>query len=99
MDKRPCPQSGALRRGDEHKHVHHNIDCRKRVETEMGRDDLLSKKLSDIEEKKEGYLARRVEASDKERVDARAVDSGSTAVTGGEPEVSDILSSTSESRL
>ena len=32
------------------------------------------------------YLARQVEAPDKERVDAGAVNSGPTAVTGGEPE-------------
>ena len=79
------PKCEALRRGDEHKTVHHNKECRKRIETEMGRDDLLSKKLSDIEERKRGYLARRVEASDRERVNAEPVSSGSTAVTGSEP--------------
>lgn len=52
----------------------------------MSGDDLLSKKLSEIEERKIGYLARRVEASDKEKADAGPVDSGATAVTGGEPE-------------
>ena len=88
-----CPNCEALRRGDDHKSVHHNTNCRKRIETEMSRDDLLSKKLSDVEEKMKGCLARRVEASDKERVDAtsnpsraKPVDSGTTAVTGGEPE-------------
>ena len=46
-----CPKCEAMRRGHEHKTVHHKRDCRKRIETEMNRDDLLSKKLSDIEEK------------------------------------------------
>ena len=46
-----CPKCEALRRGDEHKTVHHNGDCWKRIETEMSGDDLLSKKLSDIEER------------------------------------------------
>ena len=58
------------RRGDQHNTVHHSGECRKRLETEMGRDESMSKKLSEIEEKKQGYLARRVEASDKGRVDA-----------------------------
>ena len=65
-----CLKCEALRRGDDHKSVHHNTICRKRIESEMSRDDLLSKKLSDVGEKKKGNLARRVEASDKERVDA-----------------------------
>ena len=59
----------------------------------MSRDDLLSKKLSDVEEKKKGYLARRVEASDRERVDAthnpsrdEPVDSGASAVPGDDLE-------------
>ena len=42
------PKCEALRRGDEHNSVHHKSDCRKRIETEMSRHDLLSKKLSDI---------------------------------------------------
>ena len=49
-----CPKCEALRRGDEHKSVHHNTTCRKRIETEMSKDDHLSKKLSDVEEKKKG---------------------------------------------
>ena len=59
----------------------------------MSGDELLSKKLSEIEERKKGYLARRVEASDKERVDAMREpgqaepgEPGSTAVTGVESE-------------
>ena len=88
-----CPKCEALRRGDEHKSVHHNTVCRKRIDSDMSRDDLLSKKLSDVEEKKKGYLARRVEASDRERVDAtstpsrgKPVDSGASAVPGDESE-------------
>lgn len=65
----------------------------------MSKDDLLSKRLVDIEEKQKGYLARRVEASEKERVDviskplrAEPVVLGSTTITGGEPETTvDIL--------
>ena len=33
-----------------------------------------------------GYIARQVEASDRERVNAESVDPGPTADTGGEPE-------------
>ena len=60
---------------------------------EMNQDESYSKNLSEVEERKKGYLARRVEASDKERVDATSnpsrpepVGSGETAVTGVEPE-------------
>ena len=56
-----CPKCEALRRGDEHRTVHHNRECRRRVEMEMNKDDLLSGKLSEAEERKKGYLARRVE--------------------------------------
>ena len=51
----------------------------------MGRDDSMSKKLSEIEEKKKGYLARRVEASDRERVDAKSSVSDPTTPESGEP--------------
>ena len=47
-----CPKCEALRRRDSHNTVHHSGECRKRIETEMSGDDLLSKKLSDIEERK-----------------------------------------------
>ena len=46
-----CPKCEALRRGDEHKTVGHNTDCRKRMESEMAKDSVLSQKLSDIVEK------------------------------------------------
>ena len=39
----------------------------------MSKDDRLSKTLSEIEERQTGYLARRVEASDKERVEVTSV--------------------------
>ena len=81
-----------MRRGDEHGTVHHNTACRKRLETEMNKDETYSKKLSEVEERKKGYLARRVEASDKERIEAtrnpsraEPVEPGATAVTGVEP--------------
>ena len=69
---------------------------------------MFSKKLSDIEERKRGYIARRVEASDKERVDAEPVDSGPATATGAglestedtlTPGVSDVQPSTVESRM
>ena len=49
-----CPKCEALRRGESHQTVHHSGECRKRLETEMSRDDLMSKKLSEIEERKNG---------------------------------------------
>ena len=45
-----CPKCEALRRGDKHDTVHHSGECRKRLEIEMGRDDSMPKKLSEIEE-------------------------------------------------
>ena len=51
----------------------------------MGRDDSMSKKLSEIEEKKQGYLARRVEAFDRGRTDAKTVVSDAATREGGEP--------------
>ena len=62
-----CPKCEALRRGDEHKTVHHSRECRKRLETEMTKDDTLSKKLAAVEERKKHYIARQVESSDRDR--------------------------------
>ena len=45
----------------------------------------MSKKVSEIEEKKKGYLARRVEAFDRERVDAKPSVSDPTATESVEP--------------
>jgi hypothetical protein len=71
-----CPKCEALRRGDDHKTVGHNTDCRKRMESEMAKDSVLSQKMSDIAEKKQGFMARQVEASDRERVEAESASSG-----------------------
>ena len=52
----------------------------------MSGDDLFSKKLSEVEDKKRGYISRRVEESDRERVNAEPVIPGSESSPGGEPE-------------
>ena len=70
-----------MRQGGEHDTVHHSTACRSRIETEMSKDEVLSKNLADIEKRKRGFLARRVEASDKERVDAEKTASGSVNLT------------------
>ncbi len=67
--------------GDEHDTVHHSTACRSRIEAEMSKDEVFSENLSDIENRKRGFLARKVEASDKERVDAEKTASGSVNLT------------------
>ncbi len=47
----------------------------------MSKDEVFSKNLADIEIRKRGFLARKVEASDKERVDAEKTASGSVNLT------------------
>ena len=44
----------------------------------MNNDDILSKKLSEVEERKKGYLARQVEASDREKTESSPTASGDT---------------------
>ena len=75
-----CPKCEALRRNDEHRTVHHSRECRTRLEVEMTKDTALSKKLSEIEERQKHYLARRVESSDRERVEGMS--SGSKGEAG-----------------
>jgi len=55
------------------------------MESEMAKDSVLSQKLSDIAEKKQGFRARQVEASDRERVEAESASSGSGNITGPHP--------------
>jgi len=77
-----CPQCEAMRRGDDHDGVHHSTaTCRKRIEIEMSKDEAYAKDLADAENRKRGFLARRVEASDKERVDAEKTSSGPVNLT------------------
>ena len=78
-----CPKCEALRRNDEHRTVHHSRECRKRLEEEMTKGTTLSKKLSEVEERKKHYLARRIEPSDRERVEE--VSLGSKGEDGGGP--------------
>ena len=59
-----CPKCEARRRGNEHKTVHHSRGCRNRFEIEITPKDLLSKRLTEVEESKKHYIARRVESSD-----------------------------------
>ncbi len=70
------PKCEAMRRGDEHDDVHHSTACRGRIETEMGKGEVLSKTLVDIENRTRGFLARMVETTGKERVDAERGASG-----------------------
>ena len=64
-----CPKCGAMKRGDPHKTVAHSVTCRKRVENEIKQDEVLSKKLAATEERKNQFLARQIEASDRGRVE------------------------------
>ena len=59
-----CPKCEAIRRGEAHQTVHHNRECRKRLEAEMTKDGNLSRKLTAVEEKERHYLARQVESAD-----------------------------------
>ena len=52
----------------------------------MNKDDLLSKKLSEVEERKKGYLARQVETSDRERTEERSTASGDSRPRAEEPD-------------
>ena len=83
-----CPKCEAMRRGDDHDTVHHNTACRGRIETERSKDEVYSKRLADIEDRKKGFLAKQVEASDRERVEAERTAKGSGTATGPEPEAS-----------
>ncbi len=53
-----CPKCAALSRGDEHQSLSHNAECRKRMESEMGKGSVLSEKQSEIEDRKQGFIAR-----------------------------------------
>ena len=64
-----CPKCEAIKRGDPHKDVRHSTACRQRLEEEMKQDDVMSKRLAEVEERKNRFLARRVEASDQTRVE------------------------------
>ena len=49
-----------IRREDDSNTVHHNRVCRKRVELDMEKNADRSKKLKDIEERQDKYMARRM---------------------------------------
>ncbi len=69
-----CPKCEALRRGDEHTLVHPSRVCRKRFEVDMPKYYMLSKKLSEVEEINQHYIAGRIESSDQGRIGERAAD-------------------------
>jgi hypothetical protein len=48
---------------------------------------VLSRKLSEVEERKKGYLARRVETSDRERVEAGPIGLGDSRPRAEDPDV------------
>ena len=56
-----CSKWEAIRREDDINAVHHNRECRKRIETEMTNATEHSKKRREIEERQNKYLARRVD--------------------------------------
>ena len=59
-----CPKCEAIRREDDSNTIHHNRECRKRIEAAMTQDVEQNKKLREIEERQNKYLARRVEEHD-----------------------------------
>ena len=59
-----CPKCEALRRGDNRQTVHHSKECRKRIEERMRQDPALKQKLSEVEERQNRWIGRRIEAHD-----------------------------------
>ena len=53
-----CPTCGAMKRGEKSDTVHHSKLCRSRIEDEIKKDDVLSKKFAGVEERKTQFLAR-----------------------------------------
>ena len=45
--------------------------CRSRIEDEIKKDDVLSRKFAGVEERKTQFLARKVQESDRRRVEER----------------------------
>ena len=59
-----CPKCESLRRGENRTTVHHSKGCRKRIEELMKKDPALNKKVSEVEDRQNRWLGRRVEAHD-----------------------------------
>ena len=55
-----CPKFEALKRGDDRGTVHHSKECRKRIEQCMSEDPELRRKLSEVEERQNRRLERRI---------------------------------------
>ena len=64
-----CPKCEAIRRIDETNTVHHNKECRTRIEQCMSQDAEHSQKLKEIENRQNKYLARRVDGHEVGRAD------------------------------
>ena len=60
-----CPKCESLRRGEERRTVHHSKDCRRRLEGLMAADAELSRKLKEIEDRQNRYMARRLGEHDR----------------------------------
>jgi hypothetical protein len=59
-----CSKCESLRRREDRDTIHHSKDCRKLVEELMKQDPALNKKLSEVEDRQNRWLGRRVEAHD-----------------------------------
>ena len=66
-----CPKCGAMKRDEKSDTVHHSKLCRSRIEDEMKKDDVLSRRFAGVEERKTQFLARKVQESDQRRVEER----------------------------
>ena len=60
-----------MRRGEKSDTVHHSKSCRSRIEDDIKKDDVLSKNIAGVEERKTQFLARKVQESDQRRVEER----------------------------
>ena len=50
-----------MRRGEKSDTVQHSTLCRSRIEDEIKKDDVLSRKFAGVEERKTQFLARKVQ--------------------------------------
>ena len=60
-----------MRKGETSETVHHSTPCRRRIEDDIKKDDVLSRKFARVEERKTQFLARKVQESDRRRIEER----------------------------
>ena len=60
-----CPRCEAMKRGDETRTVHHSKTCRATIEKAMADDVRLPRQVSEADERKTRYLARKVHDFDQ----------------------------------